>query len=79
MLELFERFKFFKFGLIVILQILLEMGIYLVTRWDYFFRTSKISREKKKRFEIVRTIFFTEQTNFPIGFFFIIFLNERFY
>ena len=78
MLELFERFKFFKFGLIVILHILLEMGIYLVRDGNTFLERAKFL-VKKKRFEIVRTIFFTEQTNFPIGFFFIIFLNERFY
>ena len=47
MLELFERFKFFKFGLIVILHILLEMGIYLVRDGNTFLERAKFLVKKK--------------------------------
>ena len=43
MFELFEPFKFFKFGLTVILHILLEMGIYLVRDGNTFLNEQNFS------------------------------------
>jgi len=76
MFELFEPFKFFKFGLTVILHILLEMGIYSVRDGNTFLNEQNFSW-KKNRFEIVRTKFFTEQKNFPIGLFFYFFPKRK--
>ena len=43
MFELFEPIKFFKFGLTVILHILLEMGIYLVRDGNTFLNEQNFS------------------------------------